>query len=64
MGRNMNGKTKQDMSHEEKAFLCRLLAMNTLFEAARAGEAGRSLVPATQANAEILQRMLVESEQT
>lgn len=50
------------MSQEEKAFLCRLMALNTLFEAARAGEAARSMVQATQANAEILQHMQVEPE--
>ena len=58
----MNTKIEQGMSQEEKAFLCRLMALNTLFEAARAGEAARSMVQATQANAEILQHMQVEPE--
>lgn len=55
-------RNKQDMSHEEKALLCRLMALNTLFEAARAGEPGRSMMQATQANAEVLERVLVESK--
>jgi len=49
-----------NISHEERAFCARLAAMNTMFEAARAGSAGKNFCHRAQSSDELLLNFLEE----
>ena len=48
------------ISHEERAFFARLAAMNTLFEAARAGKAAQGYANRALASDDLLATFLAE----